>query len=241
MDTASRRHLNAINRAFYDAVADAFDQTRGRPWPGWERLGPYLPSRPARYRVLDVGCGNGRFGRFLAERWPQTALLYHGVDNNSALLARAAATMAAFPSAQPQFTASDIMEAPLPQGSYDLVVLFGVMHHVAGAAQRRALMRDLAARVAAGGLLAFACWRFAEQARFMARVAPWPAGVARETGDYLLDWREGGHALRYCHYVDDAEHDALIAASGLQHLATYRADGATGDMNCYSVLARAAP
>ena len=57
-----------------------------------------------------------------------------------------------------------------------------------------------------------------------------------EPHDYLLDWRRGEHALRYCHYVDDAEHAALIAATGLTEITTYRADGRTNDMNRYSAL-----
>lgn len=236
MDTTSRQHLNAINRAFYAAVADAFDQTRGRPWPGWYKLLPYLPRRPTHYRLLDVGCGNGRFGVFLAAQWPESALIYHGVDNNAPLLARAGAALMAHPNVSAQLTESDILEDALPQGVYDLIVLFGVLHHIPGRDQRLAMMRQLAGQLAEGGRLAFACWRFAEQARFMARAAAWPSGIAREEGDYLLDWREGAQALRYCHYVDDAEHAALVTASGLIEIATYRADGASGDMNRYSIL-----
>jgi hypothetical protein len=94
----------------------------------------------------------------------------------------------------------------------------------------------MAQRVAPGGLLAFACWRFCEYPRFRTRIVPWPDEFSVEPGDYLLDWRRGTPALRYCHYVDDAEHAALIAATGMAEIATYRADGDTGDINCYSIL-----
>ena len=37
---------------------------------------------------------------------------------------------------------------------------------------------------------------------------------------------------------DDAEQAVLIAASGLSEITTYRADGFTNAVNCYSILQR---
>ncbi|MEO0562469.1 MAG: hypothetical protein AAF125_10160, partial [Chloroflexota bacterium] len=67
---------------------------------------------------------------------------------------------------------------------------------------------------------------------------PWPPDLDREPGDYLLDWRRGTVARRYCHHVDDAEHDALVHTTGLEEVARFRADGADGRTNQYSVLRR---
>ncbi len=230
MDNDAVHRLETLNRAFYDTVAAAFDATRSHPWPGWTRLLPYLA---APLSVLDVGCGNGRFGLFLLEQL-QPGVRYHGIDNNAALLACA---QAALPGAL--LEQRDAL-TDLPAGAYDLVTLFGVVHHVPGANRRRELLRALADRVAPGGLLAFACWRFYEYERFAQRLDNWPEGWDREPGDFLLDWRQGEHALRYCHYVDDAEHDALVAATGLDEVLTYRADGADDALNRYSLLRRPA-
>jgi hypothetical protein len=94
----------------------------------------------------------------------------------------------------------------------------------------------LSERVAPRGILAFACWRFYEYPRFRERIIPWPADIQVENHDYLLDWRQGETALRYCHYVDDEEQAALVSATGLAEVASYRADGQTGDANRYSIL-----
>jgi SAM-dependent methyltransferase len=231
MDTDTIRRLNAINREFYRITAAEFDQTRGAAWPGWARLLPHLKLPLA---VLDVGCGNGRFGVFLREHLGgEQPLRYHGLDNNPALLERA---RAALPEAT--FELCDVIENPPESGQYDLVALLGVLHHIPGYAARRAFMRGLAERVAPGGLLVFTAWRFYEYPRFRERIVPWPPDMPVEPGDYLLDWRRGERALRYCHYVDDAEHAALVAATGLREIATYRADGQTGDANRYSLLRR---
>ena len=92
-------------------------------------------------------------------------------------------------------------------------------------------------------LWSFAAWRFAEYERFTKRFTDPPApladlALALEPNDYILDWRRGERALRYCHYVDDAEHDALVEATRLKELERYRADGSDGRMNCYSILLR---
>jgi 2-polyprenyl-3-methyl-5-hydroxy-6-metoxy-1,4-benzoquinol methylase len=231
MNRSTVDQLNQINRVFYQITADEFDQTRAGPWPGWEKLLPYLPSRTSSepLTVLDVGCGNGRFGVFLREKLGSTA--YHGMDSSPRLLEHA---RAALPDGQ--FEQRDIIESPPDSGDYDVVVLLGVLHHIPGYTERQAFMRRLAERVKPGGLLVFAAWRFYEYERFRQRIAAWPPEITAEPHDYLLDWRRGQVALRYCHYVDDAEHQALVTATCLTEVATYRADGESGDANRYSIL-----
>lgn len=238
MDARTIQHLNDINRHFYATVAEDFDTTRGKPWPGWRRVIQRIqPLAATPLRLLDVGCGNGRFGLFVA-RELNRPIVYHGLDNNPALLDHARAELAAFDHVAAQLDARDIVSAGLPDGTYDVVVLFGVLHHIPGAAQRQAFMQALASRVAPGGLLAFAAWRFYDFKRFRERIVPWSPEWQVEAGDYLLDWRRGANALRYCHHVDDAEFAALVTATGLQTLATYRADGQTSDGNLYAILTR---
>lgn len=230
--------LNALNRQFYATVANDFDQTRGSAWPGWQRLLPHLPlARPL--RVLDVGCGNGRFARFLHAAG--LSIDYVGVDSSPALLARAREALQ--PLARWRLIEQDVIEQPFVEGEYDLVGVFGVLHHVPARAGRVAWMQRLAQRLAVGGVLAYASWRFMEDPRLRARVVPWPPALAGEVeaGDVLLDWRQGTHALRYCHAVDDDEQAQIDASLNLTLLERYRADGSSGQLNAYSVLRRAHP
>jgi tRNA (uracil-5-)-methyltransferase TRM9 len=244
MDAATITRLNTINRDFYAVTADAFDATRGTSWPGWEQVLDGVTDASSAsgrtLRVLDVGCGNGRFGVFLAERLAGrgVTLDYTGVDSNARLLHHAQESLAERAGMVARLMQQDVVEQPLMEGEYDLVTLFGVIHHIPGAAQREHFMQQVAVRVQPGGHLAFAAWCFYESARLRERIVSWPDDLVVEAHDYLLDWRRGERALRYCHYVDETEHERLIQATGLNNVTTYRADGEGGQMNRYSVLRR---
>jgi tRNA (uracil-5-)-methyltransferase TRM9 len=244
MDDETAARLNALNQSFYESVGDAFERLRRGAWPGWKHVivaaQTAAPPDATAIKLLDVGCGNGRFGRFVARHVAPRGVYYHGLDNSPRLLDHARTALAAVPALSSRLEQVDLVAGlpDLPQQAYDLVGCFGLFHHIPGAARRLALARWLGQRVAKGGLLAFACWRFAEYERYRARLLPLPADINGERHDYLLDWRQDVRALRYCHYVDDDEQAALASAGGLTLLTTFRADGETGDVNCYSTLRR---
>jgi SAM-dependent methyltransferase len=238
VDDQTIHKLNAMNRTFYETVAEDFDATRQNWWPGWERLLDYISLEDA-FSVLDVGCGNGRFGLFLAERLP-VHIHYTGIDNNPTLLQSAQSALVEQTQVNAALIEADVLDSLPLNKTFDLVVTFGLLHHIPGGTNRLAFARHLALLVAPDGYLAFANWRFYEHERFRQRIIPWPPELANavEAHDYLLDWRRGAVSLRYCHYVDDAEQQALITATGLNPVDTYRADGESGDLNAYSILKR---
>jgi SAM-dependent methyltransferase len=236
MNDRTAHYLNALNAAFYARHAASFDDTRQSAWAGWARLAAHLTPG---MRVWDAGCGNGRFARFLAEHLP--SFTWHGTDSSPALIDLARASLADVPGVT--FAHHDLLTDPPPDSHFDLITLFGVLHHVPGAARRAALVRALAERLSADGLLVFTTWRFHEYPRFRARIVPWESlapgfPLDLEPGDHLLDWQGDAAAPRYCHAVDDAEHAALVAAAGLTIIDRYRADGFDGALNEYAVLRR---
>ena len=93
MNEQTRERLLKINQRFYDDYAAGFGATRQKPWAAWETLLRGLPenfdpeaSEPL--RILDVGCGNGRFGELVAGVL-ERPLLYSGVDHSLGLLDQA--------------------------------------------------------------------------------------------------------------------------------------------------------
>ena len=227
------KHLNEINRVFYETVALDFSATRQCAWVGWQQIIPHLPHRSP-LRVLDIGCGNGRFGVFLQENTSQ-AIDYIALDNNAQLLAEARANLAMCPNVTARFLLYDIFDLP-SLGTYDVIVLFGVLHHVPDTDQRRRIVSVLAQWVALNGILCFTAWRFLSHERLRRRIVPWNLACTREEGDYLLAWHRGNRAVRYCHDITETEHQDIVTASALLELERYQADGYGQEMNRYSIL-----
>lgn len=258
MDRDSILELDAVNRRFYARHADSFDAKRRHPWLGWRRVAEHLRDleRPS---ILDVGCGNGRFGLYAAER-ARSGIEYVGVDRSREMLELARRRGAA----DWRWLEADLVREGLPgeldEESFDLVVCFGVMHHLPGEATRRRLLREMAAATAIGGLLAVSFWQLGGQERFTRRAldvdelerGEGTAGaIARgeielERGDFLLPWGDGTESgtgpgpvpVRYCHHVDRAEAERLVEARDLVPVDTFTADGASDDLNLYYLLRR---
>ena len=267
MDDATAHALIALNNRFYAEHAASFDATRQTPWAGWERLAALLRERDvdgateagaaAPVRVLDVACGNLRFERFLGAAQPLASFGFYAVDACAQLAAGAASELDEL-----HFWQMDVLtallegDAPLPCNvpPADLVVCFGFMHHVPGAALRRALLEALIGAAAPGGLVALSLWQFMDDARLVAKAQaadraaattapPWPGfdPAALDAGDHFLGWQSDSRPLRYCHHFCETEIEELAAsaaAAGACELARYSADGAGGTLNRYLVLQR---
>lgn len=261
MKASTVKALEEINRSFYSRRASEFSETRTQPWPGWQRVLELvldLVDRP-RISVLDLGCGNGRFRAELEPALASSSLeaSYLGLDASWPLLMRASGAVSAGLSPMPRWVAADLAGQPLaeihPDQSFDLIVNFGLMHHVASHRARRRLLEVSAGRLREGGIVAVSFWQFGDRDRFKRRFLPWsdldrrPA-LSRmpidpgdlEAGDHLLAWGDEG-AVRYCHHVDEAEAKALVEGLGLDELASFRDDGGSRDLNLYKVLRRPCP
>lgn len=245
MDDTTARKLADINARFYSRRADDFSASREGPWPGWQQLAEILNAEalPADARVLDVGCGNARLGRFLSEARP--ALRYTGLDTSRELLdiARRAGGLGA----EPAFLETDLvfgdLGAVLGAQRFDFVACFGLLHHVPGGGRRRALLATLLEHLTPGGMLAVTCWRLVSFSRFRDKIVPWreaePAidPTQLETGDHLLPFgaQEG---LRYVHFAHEDETLELLNQLPVETLASWRADGKSNDLNQYFVVRR---
>jgi len=254
MNSNTRRKLNALNHRFYSERADEFDATRQHEWPGWRRTIELLnpATSHSHNRVLDIGCGNGRFARFLLKNHPIGAIEYTGVDQSPELLAMAEKEFAESEGDSLRWlefdaTSNDLEEALVPN-QYDLVVAFGLLHHIPSLEHRKKLISYLSDRTNANGILAFTIWRFNESNRFREKVIPWEdynhEAVEKidvhelEKGDYLLSFGDRDGAARYCHALDKNEIEALTEPLGLKRLAQFTADGKTNDLNEYHVFVK---
>jgi SAM-dependent methyltransferase len=246
--------LNAVNRRFYRERASEFSASRERGWSGWgELLGRMRGLLPANPAVVDLGCGNGRFARFLLGR-PELdrAFTYFGVDASPLGLAEARRRLGGLQNVR--LFEHDFIEgtSPLPETlaslTFDLVALFGVLHHVPGRRTRSELLARLSESLAPGGLLAYTLWRFDRYRRTAKKLIPWEEFVARtgseidldglEAGDHIMTWGSGRDAFRYCHAVSDEEEDSLAGSLCSRNMGVVAQFEVDSEPNRYWLLRR---
>ncbi len=239
MEETLADELLALNRSLYTTFAGPFAATRFREQPGYHRLLPYVPNPCV---LLDMGCGNGRWATFLDAQGRDVR--HVGVDFSPEMIALARERAGAYKTVKARFIVADILRPDwtkeLPSLPYDVVTALATLHHLPGAARRQALVRQVCDLLPAGGLFIFSTWQFAQPKRMRRKIVPWSViGVneqAVEPGDYLLDWKGGGSALRYCHLIDEQEVHTLAAGAGFTVLDAFRSDGREGDLSLYAVL-----
>lgn len=211
--------LLRLNRDFYLKTQLYFNISRQSPWPGWQKLLPYLRGRTS--KVLDLGCGNGRFGIWLSK---YRKIDYTGLDNNQYLLD------------QVPFghKINQDITKPWPiKNQFGLIVLIAVIHHIPTRAARLKILLRAKKLLLPNGLLVFTVWHFNKLKRFQNQTIKKLPG-----NDYILDWRRGMTAKRYIHLFDDAEISWLIKKLKMKLLADYVADGRQGQSNRYLILAK---
>jgi SAM-dependent methyltransferase len=184
-------------------------------------------------RVLDVGCGNGRFGQFLRTHLP--AFDYVGIDFTADLLALAAEHV------EGAFYERDISRTGFLDklGDFDLIVCLATMQHVPGRSNRLNLLREIGRHLTQDGRIFLANWQFMSSARQRRKIRAWEeVGLSDadvETDDYLLSWQREGSGLRYVCSIDVDETAVLVEQAGLAIKNQFRSDGREGNLNLYTI------
>jgi len=257
MELTTAQRLADLNRRFYEQHAEAFADARPRLHPGVKRV---LASIPPGARVLELGCGDGKVGRWLAAN--ANVASYLGMDSSAEMLERARRTPTPDPrlravgkfsdgrgESSPSFSLHPLsfiltdLTSPdwpraLPSHPLDWILAFAVFHHLPGFDARTRILRILAGHLAPGGMFVMSNWQFTRSERLKRRIVPWATLNLDETevepGDYLLSWERGGQrGLRYVHVLDEAEARRMAEAAGLAVIEVFRSDGVTGDLSDY--------
>ncbi len=232
MDRELVRDLVALNSAFYRDFAQSFSDSRAKYEAGYRCILDFMPAGPL--IVLDVGCGNGRFGRFLQEEGVLEQ--YTGVDYSPLFLSMVGE------SGQRAVQRDLSLPACLDDlGRFDLIACLATLQHIPGRLNRQRLLEEMASHLAPGGRMVVSNWQFLTNPRQQRKILPWesigidPSRV--EPNDYLLSWGRGGSGQRYVAYLDNTAMNEAAALAGLRIVNQFRADGREGDLNLYTILA----
>lgn len=206
--------LNKLNEKFYLKTQEYFNRSRQHYWKGWEKLLPCLQGETL--KVLDLGCGNGRFGKWLAVN---RRIDYTGLDNNQYLLDQAKKSLP-----QARLIKHDLLQSWPVKKKFDLIVLFAVLHHLSTTVNRLKVLKQAKKLLKPNGLLVFTTWQF-DRSKIVKKIAK---------NDYLLYWKKGITALRYCHLFDDEEISRLVKNLKMRLVADFIAD----ENNRYLILVK---
>lgn len=222
-----RQQLIELNRIFYEKNAKEFSSTRNYYWEGWHKALEIVKLQSPKIKnVLDVGCGNGRFLRFLKDNLED--FTYLGIDHSSSFIADC---QLRFTDENTYFMRFDLANddfTKIANEKYDLISLIAVLHHIPGSSNRIELIQQISGLLKPRGILILTFWDFLRGDRMRNRLFPWSLSIFDkkdlEDGDHLLKWSDSSDTQRYCHYFSEEEKQSVIQNSSLRLLSRYSAD-----------------
>jgi len=256
ISASTAEQLSYVTSEFYSQQTQSFSATRQMPWQGWQQCLDAMPQllvgeKPS---VLDVGCGNLRFARFLRDEAGIVPAKYFAVDNCKPLVESGEADTQV---SELAFIELDVIKSLLDNTlssrltvpSCDLVVAFGFLHHVPGAKKRAELLCTLLEKTKPGGFVCVSFWQFMNSQKLAAKAQETTVQGLRALGidaseleehDYLIGWQDKANTWRYCHHFSQEELDELLGSLGsdVQVCAQFSADGKDNDLNRYVILQR---
>lgn len=149
MDKEYAKYLLEKTRNDYNLIAEDFSMTRGSIWPETKSLFDkyFFPGE----KVLDLGCGNGRYFEYLKEK----KVNYFGVDNSEKLIEIAKAR---YPEAD--FQVTDALNLPFSDNFFDKVISIAVFHHIPSEELRISFLNEAKRILKPEGFLILTVWNW---------------------------------------------------------------------------------
>jgi tRNA (uracil-5-)-methyltransferase TRM9 len=278
MTQATIAKLNKINKDFYFRISKYWNNNEDSAWFGWNTLLPLIKDKFKNHKeisILDLGCGNARFATFLQSNFPDLKINYVGIDTDLQFLEngkeRSKASFSSFKLIKADLIIDnwiEELEGNAPKSSvilnsfpnpltteskisnikFDLVVMFGILHHIPSYKSRLKLLQQASEMMNREGQLVFTGWRFLDKYRLRKRVLNPKQlfyhhalnffGLEQdelEENDYLLDWVKYEYSIRYAHYVSEAEAEEMTKKVRLQVETHFIDDSLQRDQNNYWV------
>lgn len=207
MKREAAQKLLEVSKDSYNNMAKEFSRTRAKFWDELTFLAEH--ATPG-MKVLDVGCGNGRFYPVLSAR----QIAYTGVDNSQGLLDEARKL-------QPEanFVLGDATALPFPDKSFDIAYSFAAIHHIPSRALRNKFVSEIARVLHSGNTLVLTTWYLWSPDKMgtfllnglksMCMLTP------LDVGDIVLTFGRDKHT-RYLHAFTERELKRLLKKNGFE-------------------------
>ncbi len=136
----------------YDLISSSFAKNRERVWPEMKFL---FDKAKKEERVLDLGCGNGRFSQYLEHTH------YTGIDFSEKMISEAKAR---FP--KKDFLVGDALSLPFQDNSFDRVYSIAVIHQIPSEALRIEALKEIKRVLKPEGRLYITVWNIWKNNKF---------------------------------------------------------------------------
>ncbi len=205
MKKANAQKIANETKNSYDTMAKEFSRTRAKFWDELIFLAEH--ATPG-MKVLDVGCGNGRFFPVVQVR----QIEYTGVDNSEGLLDEARKL---HPEAN--FIFGDATALPFPDKSFDIAYSFAAIHHIPSRALRNKFVSEIARVLHSGNTFVLTTWYLWSPDKFKTFLWNGLKSILMlsplDIGDIMLTFGKEKHT-RYLHAFTESELKRLLKKNG---------------------------
>ncbi len=139
-------------REDYNLVSSSFARTRDRLWPAGKFLFDFAKKEE---KVLDLGCGNGRFSQYLE------GCDYTGVDFSSGMVSEAKKR---FP--EKKFIVASALSLPFKDNFFDKIYSIAVIHQIPSTDYRKEALREAKRVLKKNGRIFITVWDLKKERRF---------------------------------------------------------------------------
>jgi len=199
--------ISQLVKEGYDKISDHFSQTRYRPWSEFALFKQYIREGQ---KILDLGCGNGRWYQFLKEQGIRVD--YYGLDISEKLLKIAKEK---YPEVGAKFTAGEITSLPYPDNQFAAVICNATFHHLPTKSLRRRSLAEMHRVLKPGGNLLMTNWSLWHWPFLKYFFNQWQAKISWK--DFFIPWKSPDgktQCQRYYHAFSNRELKLLLRKSG---------------------------
>jgi len=206
------KYLLDKTREDYNLIVSHFSRTRNRIWEELKFILKYITPDD---KVLDLGCGNGRFYRLIQQKTND----YVGIDSSEELIAEAERQ---HPEAS--FKVANALKLPFLDNFFDKVLSIAVLHHIPSKKFREKFFKEITRVIKPGGLLVLTVWNLQQNKKAKKLILKY--GLLKILGLSKLDFRDIFYpwknqkgkilAQRYIHCFTKREIRELTEGAGLK-------------------------
>jgi len=250
--------INEMNTDFYKITNPYLNHSDHVYRLGWVDLINIIKETDQNLNVLDIACGDGRFGCLLAQN-NLNIQSYIGVDNSKFSLEIASQKISNTSIKTSELIYSDLIfdidYLSKISSETNIVVIIGLFHHLPSQKLRLEFMKKITDRLSSGARLIWTTFQYLDIPRLKRQVldlqdpkitqflqSKFDLDISElESGDSILEWskiletKETIRAYRYSHYFNQNEIDDLINQSNLILKHDFTENGNEGGLNRYFI------